>query len=89
MIFALMLCLFLSTGFSALAQVQPTSYGLCAVSAAGLIRCEGISTPPVTFKGDKPALPKADAKGVFVTRWNRERLCAVWLRATMSSCWNE
>jgi|SRR5271167_87132 len=70
--FALTLCLFLSTVFSALAQVQPTSYGLCAVAATGLMRCEGISTPPVTFNGDKPAMPKADAKGVFVTRYTLE-----------------
>jgi hypothetical protein len=68
----LTLCLFLSLGFPATAQVLPTSSGSCGVAATGLMSCEWLSTPPVTFKGDKPTNPKTDPKGVFVTRYTLE-----------------
>ncbi len=69
---ALTLCLFLWLGFPATAQMLPTSSGSCGVAATGLMSCEWLSTPPVTFKGDKPTNLKADPKGVFVTRYRLE-----------------
>jgi hypothetical protein len=70
--FALTLCLFLSLGFPPTAQVLPTSNGSCGIGATGLMSCEWLSAPPVTFKGNRPASAKMPPKGVFVTRYTLE-----------------
>lgn len=68
--FSLALCALVTlSGISAIAQTMPTSNGSCGVSASGLVSCDWLSTPPVTFSGDSTKRPKSVPKGVFVTRF--------------------
>jgi len=56
-------------GISATAQTMPTSNGSCGVSASGLMSCDVLSTPPITFNADSTKRPALVPKGVFVTRF--------------------
>jgi hypothetical protein len=67
---SLTLCVLLALcGFAATAQTMPTSSGSCGVSPSGLMSCDWLSTPPVTFNADSTQRPKPVPKGVFVTRY--------------------
>ena len=57
------------SGISATAQTIPTSSGSCGVSASGLMSCDWLSTPPITFNADGTKRPKPVPKEVFVTRF--------------------